>query len=92
MWNASIAYQFLKGREATITLKGYDLLQQRKNISRSVTANYIDDRIYNSLTRYFMLTFSYRFNTFGKGNRPDDRNNSGSGRGHGPGRFGPPRR
>ena len=92
MWNASIAYQFLKGREATITLKGYDLLQQRKNISRSVTANYIGDRIYNSLTRYFMLTFSYRFNTFGKGNRPDDRNNSGSGRGHGPGRFGPPRR
>lgn len=94
MWNASIAYQFLKGREATIALKGYDLLQQRKNISRSVTANYIDDRSYNSLTRYFMLTFSYRFNTFGKGNRPDDRGDRGPGRGHGPGpgRFGPPRR
>ena len=39
--------------------------------------------------RYDCAVFA---NTFGKGNRPDDRNNSGSGRGHGPGRFGPPRR
>ncbi len=74
MWNASIAYQFLKGKAATITISGNDLLQQRKNISRSVTANYIDDTWYNTLTRYFMATFSYRFNTFGKGNQPADRN------------------
>ncbi len=71
MWNASIAYQFLRNRQATIMLKGFDLLQQRSNISRSVTANYIDDTRYNSLTRYFMLTFSYKLNTFGKGRQPD---------------------
>lgn len=74
MWNASIAYQFLKGKEATVAIKGYDLLQQRKSIMRNVTANYIDDTSYNSLTRYFMITFSYRFNTFGAGNQPTDRN------------------
>lgn len=90
MWNASIAYQFLKGKAATFTIAGYDLLQQRKNISRSVTANYIDDTRYNSLTRYFMATFSYRFNTFGKGNQPSDRNERrGPG---GPGGFGGRRR
>lgn len=85
MWNASIAYQFLRDRSATITLKAYDLLHQKSNISRNVTANYIDDSSYNSLTRYFMVTFSYKFNTFGKGNEPQSRN---ADRRRGPG--GPP--
>ena len=81
MWNASISYQFLRGGAATIMLKVYDLLQQKQNIRRSVTANYIDDSEYNSLTRYFMVTFTYRFNTFGKGNEPASRNER---------RWGPP--
>ncbi len=66
MWNAQIAYQFLPGNAATIALKVYDLLHQKSDISRSVTANYIDDTRYNTLTRYFMLTFTYRFNSFSK--------------------------
>lgn len=88
MWNASIAYQFLKGKEATVSIKGYDLLQQRKSIMRTVSATTIDDTSYNSLTRYFMISFSYRFNTFGSGNQPADRNG-----GRGPGGPGgrPPR-
>ncbi len=73
MWNASIAYQFLRSKAATITVKAYDLLQQRSNIRRNVTANYIDDISYNSLTRYFMVTLSYKFNTFGKGKEPASR-------------------
>lgn len=81
MWNASISYQFLPGKNATIMLKAYDLLQQKKDISRSVTASYIDDTQYNALTRYFMLSFTYKFNTFGKGNQPADRNER---------RWGPP--
>lgn len=87
MWNASISYQFLRNRQATVTLSVYDLLQQRSNIRRSVTANSIDDIRYNSLTRYFMLSFSYKFNTFGKGQQPEDRNARRFG-GHGPGRGG----
>lgn len=89
MWNAQISYQFLRERNATISLRAYDLLQNRKSISRSVTANYIDDTSYNSLTRYFMLSFSYRFNTFGKGKRPEGFNESGPG-GHRRGPGGPP--
>ena len=71
MWNASISYQFLSGKEATISLKAYDILGQRSNIRRSVTDNYISDSRYNSLTRYIMVTASYRFNTFKKGGEPD---------------------
>lgn len=73
MWNAQIAYEFLKGRSATVALKVYDLLQQKNNVNRSITANYIDNTMYNSLTRYFMLTFTYRFNTFGAGGQPQSR-------------------
>lgn len=82
MWNAQIAYEFLHGRSATVALKVYDILQQKNNVQRTVTANYIDDTMYNSLTRYFMLTFTYRFNTFGSGNQT-------AGRERGPGRRGP---
>lgn len=81
MWNASISYELLRDRSLTISARAYDLLQQATNISRSVTANYIDDTRFNNLTRYFMFTVSYRFNTFGKGNEPS------GGRG---GRFGGP--
>lgn len=81
MWNASIGYSFLPGKSATIALKVYDLLQQKENIRRNVTANYIDDTEYNSLTRYFMVNFTYKFNTFGEGNTPQNRNER---------RFGPP--
>lgn len=36
-------------------------------MSRSVTANYIEDQQFNTVTRYVMLTFSYRFTRLGKG-------------------------
>lgn len=83
MWNASISYELLKSKSLTLAFKAYDLLQQRTSVWRSVTANYIDDAMYNNLTRYFMFTVSYRFNTFGKGNEPADRNERRFG---GPGR------
>lgn len=89
MWNASISYQFLPGKAATIAVKAYDLLQQQSNIRRTIAANYTDDIEYNTLTRYFMFTFTYRFNTFGKGNEPASRN---SYRGFGPGGMGRPPR
>ncbi len=70
MWNATVSQQFLRSRALTLAVKVYDLLNQRNNIRRNITANYIDDIEYNSLSRYFMVTLSWRFNTFGKGNEP----------------------
>lgn len=83
LWNASVSYEFLKGRQASITARVYDILGQRKSISRSVTANYIQDSESNTLTRYAMFTFAYRFNTFGSDkNLPKGARNYG---GWGPG-------
>lgn len=91
MWNATLSYQFLHGKAATLSLKAYDLLQQKSSVSRTVSATSIDDQEFNTLTRYFMVTFSYRFNTFGKGNEPKIDNGWG-GPGRGPGRGGRPPR
>ena len=89
IWNGSVAYQFLRDKQASITLSVYDILGQRKNIFRNVTGDYIEDVFYNSLGRYGMVTFTYRFNTFKKGEQPKDRNaDRWEG---GPGRFGPGR-
>lgn len=74
MWNAEISYQFLRGKNATISAKAYDLLRQNSNISRTINANYIEDISTNSLGRYFLFSFAYKFNTFGKGAMPANRN------------------
>jgi len=82
MWNATISQQFLRSKALTLAVKVYDLLNQQNNIRRTITANYIDDIEYDSLSRYFMVTLSYRFNTFGKGKEPGGANNFMR-RGHG---------
>lgn len=80
MLNADISYQFLPSRALTLAISGRDLLDQRSNVSRTVTANYIQDNMYNTLSRYFMVSLTYTFNTFGKGQEPEMR---------GPGMMGP---
>ena len=59
MWNAQVSWQFLKGKQATLMFKIYDILRQ----------------VSNTLSSYCMLYFSYRFNTMGKrqqrSGRPD---------------------
>ena len=64
MWNASASKSFLLGNQATLRLKIYDILQQRSNISRNVTATGYTDSEYNTLNSYFMVHFIYRFSAF----------------------------
>ena len=93
IWNGSIAYQFLAGRKASIMVSVYDILGQKKSVNRNVTASYIEDAITNTLGRYGLLTFTYRFTTFKAGEQPKDRNEDfgpggrrfGGGPGRGPG-------
>ena len=66
LWNAQLTWSFLKGKQASLSVRAYDILNQNKNISRSVTGNYIQDVETNSIGRYVMFSFAYRFNTFSK--------------------------
>jgi hypothetical protein len=50
-----------------LKLSVFDLLKQNKSISRNVTDSYIQDVQNQVLQQYFMLTFTYKLKTFGKG-------------------------
>ena len=63
--NGSLEKTVFKKKNGFIRLSGFDILNQNKNISRTVSANFITDTRVNRLTRYFMLTFTYRLNRFG---------------------------
>lgn len=84
LWNAAASFSFLKNNSGTLRFKIYDILQQRSNISRSVTATNITDSEYNTLSSYFMVHFIYRFSIFKGGATAADA--MGGGR-----RFGGPR-
>ena len=63
-WNSTLAYTLLKDK-ATLTLKIYDLLDQNTNARRTATANFIQDSQSTVLQQYFLLSFSWKFNTLG---------------------------
>lgn len=86
LWNASASKSFLKGKQATLRFKIYDILKQRSNISRSVTASYTQDTEYNTLSSYFMVHFIYRFSIFKGGATMNDVQGPG---GRGPRHGGP---
>ena len=65
VWNASISQQVFK-RRGTISLKAYDILDQAKNLTVTDTANYHEEVRNNTLGRYIMLSFTWRFGNFGK--------------------------
>lgn len=94
LWNAAASKSFLKGNQATLRIKMYDILKQRSNISFSSSGDGHTYNEYNTLSSYFMVHFIYRFSIFKGGASANDvrgpggRNPGGRGPG-GPG--GPPR-
>jgi len=70
MWTADISKRVFKNKQGTIKLSVYDILRQNNNFSRTTTDNYVEDLRSNTLGRFAMLSFSYRFNSFGGGGGP----------------------
>jgi hypothetical protein len=64
LWNMTLAEKFLKDNAAEISLQAFDLLNQNKNITQTVTDSYIEEQQTKNLHRYFLLTFTYRLNNF----------------------------
>ncbi|MDO5036575.1 MAG: TonB-dependent receptor [Porphyromonas sp.] len=67
LWDVNMNYSFLKGNKASLELSAKDLLRQRSTYSRRITSNAIIDETYSGTSSYVMLTFTYRFNSFGGG-------------------------
>ena len=65
VWNAAFSMPLFR-RQATLSLKAYDLLDQAKNVRVATTDNYYSETRNNTLGRYIMLSFTWRFGNFGK--------------------------
>ena len=76
LWNIAVGQKFLKKQAGELKLSVFDLLKQNRSISRNVTSSYIQDVNNQVLQQYFMLTFTYKLKTFGKG-KPGNFNDRG---------------
>ncbi|MDT0645861.1 outer membrane beta-barrel protein [Zunongwangia sp. F260] len=70
LWNMSLGYEFLKDK-ATLKVKVYDLLDQNIDTRRVIGDDYIQDTSSLILTRYAMLSFTYKLSNFGGSGPPD---------------------
>ena len=89
LWNMEIEKLIFKN-QATIALRGYDLLGQTKNFSLSTSGTTYTESFTNSLGRYVMVAFTWRFNSFGgqRGRGGMGGPGMGGGRGMGGGMMG----
>ena len=93
IWNAQLSQSFLKGNAATVSVQWYDILQERSNISRSISATQRTDTWTNAINSYVLVHFIYKLNLMGGRNAMGGGGSDGQGRGRrgGPGGFGGPR-
>ena len=61
-WNSSLSYTPIEDK-IIITLKAFDILNQNTNAQRTATLNYIEDAESNVLQQYFLIGFTWKFNT-----------------------------
>ncbi|MFA5044816.1 MAG: outer membrane beta-barrel protein [Paludibacter sp.] len=70
IWNASFDKTLFKNK-GVLSLKVNDILRQQLNIRQTIGDNYIQYNTYNTLTSYFLLSFTYKINKFsGTQNNP----------------------
>jgi hypothetical protein len=62
IWNFSVDKTWAN---STLTLKVYDLLNDKKNIVQTVNETSVSYQKFNTLPTYFMLTYTYKLNRMG---------------------------
>ncbi len=66
IWKASLSKYVMEGKRGQIKLSVFDLLDENKGLSRTSTANYLEEVRANSIGRYVMLSFLYSIKGFGQ--------------------------
>lgn len=66
IWNLQVTKAFLKKKQAIVKVQVFDILNQQRNYSSSITPNSRVFTTYNVVNNYFLVHFAYRFNFFGK--------------------------
>lgn len=70
LWNAYLGYKFLKNRALEAKVSVFDLLNQNRSISRTITGTYTEDSNTKVLKQYFMFTLTYTIRNFKNGAQP----------------------
>lgn len=71
LWNAAIAYKFLKNKQAELRLSVFDIMKQNNSITRNTTETYYEDVQSNVLKQYFLLTFTYNIKYYKQSKNSD---------------------
>ncbi len=64
LWNFNLGKKLFKKKSGEIKLSCYDILDQNKSLTRTVTDTYIEDANTVVLRQYFMLSFTYNLRNF----------------------------
>ena len=67
LWSASISKYILKDQRGELKLSVFDILNQNLGIERTNTLNYVENREIQTLSQYFMLSFTYAIKRAGGG-------------------------
>ena len=86
IWNAQISQNFLKQKNATVSVQWFDILKQRSSISRNYSATNRSDTWTNAIHSYVMVHLIYRFNLIGNKEARSAGLNGGQSGGFGSGR------
>ena len=90
VWNAQLSQnlkKWIKNQDLTISVQWYDILRQRSNISRNISAIMRSDTWTNAINSYVMVHVIYSLNLLGnkeaRGQMPGGFGGPGGGRGPG---------
>jgi hypothetical protein len=61
LWNAYIGKKFFKNDKGMISLRVNDILDQNRGYDRFVNSNVLREQTYQTLRRYFLLTYTWNF-------------------------------
>jgi hypothetical protein len=65
-WNARLDRKLFKNDVARLRFSVNDILDQNIGFNRNINSNFISERTFNTMRRYFMLTFIWNFSKNGK--------------------------
>lgn len=67
LWNVGLGKKVFRRNNGEFRITAYDLLNQNKNLTHYVRNNAIEDVRTNTIGRYILARFSYRFNSMTNG-------------------------
>jgi hypothetical protein len=60
-WNAYLGKKFWKNKSGEIRLSVFDILDQSIGVQRNASSNFISENSYNTIRRYWLISFTWNF-------------------------------